>query len=52
MMRRIQSTRKLSVSKWGERSSTVGELDVLRQTMKALIRESKSFENLTTLVGV
>ena len=49
MVQRIQTTRKLWIlSSFAD--SPVLDLDVLRQTVKALIRASRSFENLTTLV--
>ena len=49
-MQRIQSTRDLSVTKGRSDSPERLQLDVLRQNVKALIRASRSFENLTTLV--
>ena len=51
-MQRIQSTRDLEVIKWPSASPEVLQLDMLRQHMKALIRVSRRFENLTTLVCV
>ena len=51
MMQRIQNTPWLSIeglSAWSDGQ----DLDVLRQTVKALVRASRSLEYLTTLVGV
>ena len=51
-MQRIQSSRDLTITRWAASSSEVLQLDVLRQTMKAMIRASRSFQNLSTLVDV
>ena len=50
MMQRIHTTRKLLIMKMFGYSKVL-ELDVLRQTTKAVIRASRSSENLTTLVS-
>ena len=50
-MLRIRSTRALTIWRTNEPQKKL-HLDVLRQTVKALIRASRSFPNLTTLVDV
>ena len=49
-MLRIRSTSSLSINQTLD-SPRLPHLDVLRQTVEALIRSSRSFPNLTTLVN-
>ena len=49
ILQRVRTTRELSIN-WND--GHLMELDVLRQNVKALIRASRSFDNLTTLVYI
>ena len=50
VMQRVQATQSLWVTRWPSFLEEMLETDVLHRTLKALIRASQSFQNLTTLV--